>query len=397
MNQNSKININTLINDQDFINWIIYPEKKSTHDWRQFIADHPKNKKEIDQVIFIIKSLQKEGKSLDQKSVSHLWKSIEKGSTGKKKTKYLVRWVTAASILLAISIGGGLIYHLKSSGSSEIDYHSVARIEPTGNEVKLILSDQSEKLLANNDAEIKYDKDGKIEINATESISDEEIDKGTSEEQLNQLVVPLGKRSSLTLSDGTKLYLNSGSRAIYPVVFTRKEREIFVEGEAFLEVAHDLKKPFYVVTNHLKVRVLGTKFNVSAYPDDASTSVVLVEGSVQAMFSSKKVMMKENQLLTHENSTGITSLKEANVLEYISWKDGWMYCNQEPLENIMTKLARYYNISIEYKDTDVRNMTLTGKLDLKNNCEDIFIAIESTAPIKYEFSNGKFIFSKKNN
>lgn len=394
MNQKSKFDINSIIDNQDFINWIIHPEKKSSYDWEQIIADHP-DKKEIDKVFWVVKNLQKEGRSLDQHSVSHLWKRIEKQSIGKKKINYFARWVAAASVILVLSIGGVLLYQLKFSNSSGIDYHSIARVEPTGNEVKLILSDQSEKLLKSNDAEIKYDKDGKIEINETESISDEEIDKAAKKEQLNQLVVPLGKRSSLTLSDGTVLYLNSGSRAIYPVVFTRKEREIYVEGEAFLEVAHDSEKPFFVVTNHLKVRVLGTTFNVSAYPDDSNTSVVLVEGSVETLFSSEKVLMKENQLFTHENSTGKTSLKEANVLDYISWKDGWMYCNQKKMEDITTKLSRYYDVTIKYKDDNVKDMTITGKLDLKNNCEDVFKVIQSTAPIKYEINNGTFILSEK--
>ena len=122
-----------------------------------------------------------------------------------------------------------------------------------------------------------------------------------------------------------------------------------------------------------------------------------MEGSIQAIIESKKVLMKENQLLIYENNSGITSVKEANVLEYISWKDGWMYCNKEKLENIAIKLSRYYNIEIQFKDFDAKNLTLTGKLDLKNNIEEIFKAICSTAPVSFEVVNGGFSISENKN
>ena len=394
MKENSTSGSNNFIHNQEFISWVINPDNASDQYWNRFVQEHPEHKKEIDEAAFIIRSLYEAEKDLDKNSVFRLWKRIEKGTASRNKIRFITRWVAAASVALVLGIGSIVFYQLQFFGTTKIDYSLVARVEPTGNEVKLILSDKSEKLLASDDSQIKYDKDGTIEINADEAISNKKADKGTVAEQLNQLVVPLGKRSSLILSDGTKLHLNSGSRAIYPVTFSKKEREIYVEGEAFLEVAHDTERPFFVVTNHLKVRVLGTKFNVSAYPDDANTSVVLVEGSVQAVVSSKKmVTMKENQLFTHESSTGKTSLKETNVLEYISWKDGWMYCNKESLENIAVKLSRYYNVSIRFNDPAAKDLTLTGKLDLKNNCEEIFKVIMSTAPIKYEIIEDGIVLS----
>jgi ferric-dicitrate binding protein FerR (iron transport regulator) len=394
MKEDSGAGSNDFIHNREFIDWVIHPDSNSDLYWARFKEEHPELKGEITDAVFIIKSLLKGEKNLDKDSAYRLWKRIEKGTFSRRKTRYLVRWMAAASVVLALGIGGAVFYML-NTGTREIDYSLVERIEPVGNEIKLILSDKSEKLLADDNSEIKYDKDGTIEINATDAITEKKSDNRNVTEHLNQLVVPLGKRSSLILSDGTKLWLNSGSRAIYPVTFSKKERKIFIEGEAFFEVAHDAERPFFVVTNHLKVRVLGTKFNVNAYPKDPSTMVVLVEGSIQASVSEKKVLMKENQLFTYEPGTGFTSLEETDVLEYISWKDGWMYCNRERMENIATRLSRYYNVSIRFKDPAVKELTLTGKLDLKNNCEDIFKAIRSTAPIRYEMLDDGIVLSKK--
>jgi ferric-dicitrate binding protein FerR (iron transport regulator) len=215
------------------------------------------------------------------------------------------------------------------------------------------------------------------------------------EEIYNQLIVPYGKRSSLILSDGTIVYLNSGSRVVYPVVFQKEKREIYIEGEAYLKVVHNAKCPFYVTTDHLKVRVLGTEFNIKSYPDENKSSVVLVTGSVQTLINSKKILMKESERLTLNNISGKTSQEKTNVLEYISWKDGWLYCNNERIESIATKLSRYYNVDIQFKDQNAKMLTMTGKLDLKSEWREVLDIICFTAPVRYEETNEKIIISSK--
>jgi ferric-dicitrate binding protein FerR (iron transport regulator) len=193
------------------------------------------------------------------------------------------------------------------------------------------------------------------------------------------------------------LFLNSGSQAIYPVTFKKKIREIYIKGEAYLEVAHHTNYPFIVKTDHLDVKVLGTEFNVKSYPDETSTSVVLVKGSVQAIIKSQKIVMRENELLTLENSTEKTSLVETDVLEYISWKNGWMHCTNERIENVATKLSRYYDVNILFNDLKVKDITLTGKLDLKDDCSEVFDVIRFIAPtpIDYKITEEGIILSTK--
>lgn len=396
MKTNSTNDIRNLLHTHEFVDWVINPNSDSDFYWNQFILDHSSRKKEIDNAIFIIKALRKKEKEMDEASIFQLWSRILSNKKGRKIVFFRQPgWAVAASVALLLGISGIIYFQLSQSKNAPIDYQSIIKDEAPDNEIKLIFADQSEEILASKDLEIKYNRNGEIEVNSDKRLSQKLAESTRNVEQLNQLVVPRGKRSSLILSDGTKLWLNSGSRAIFPVVFTKDKREIFIEGEAYLEVAHDQSKPFFVVTNQIRVKVLGTKFNVSAYPDDLVTSVVLVEGSVQATIDSKKVTMKPNQLLTYEKTSGQTAFRDTDVLPFISWKDGWMYCEKEKMETIAIKLSRYYNTTIEFKDIEAKELTLTGKLDLKTECIDIFKAISSTAPIIFEVQNDVIIISNK--
>jgi len=386
-----------MIHDPEFLEWVVRPTQKSDQYWTQFISDHPSRKKEMDDAISLIKSLVPQEKELTEESIVKLWTRIENSVKGKKNDiRHFPVWMAAASIVLLLGISGLLYFQLKSDGD-DVDYQSIAKVYPSSEEVKLIFADKSEEVLRSKDLNIKYSDKGEIEVNSANEPTEKIQEQPNDADQLNQLIVPRGKRTNLILSDGTKLFLNSGSRAIFPVVFSKKEREIFIEGEAYLEVAHNESRPFFVVANNIRVRVLGTKFNVSAYPEDNAVSVVLVEGSVQAIVDSKKVMMVPNQLLTYEKSSGETTLNETDVLRYTSWKDGWMYCEKEKLETIATKLSRYYNVEIEFTNQQLKEMTLTGKLDLKTECSEIIKAISSTAPISFETKDNVIVISEKIN
>lgn len=390
-----KNRISELIYDEKFIQWVLHPDRSSNLYWENFIKENPARKSEIHEAKFIIKSLNKKERGLDDTSVKDMWDIIHrKRVLLHRKTSPFARWAVAASVLVLIGTAAGIFYQQHAKDKT-IDYRLIAKIEPQGNEVRLILSDKSEKSFSSDDPTFKYNKSGEIEVDTIKLVAGQNKVKKADQESLNQLVVPMGKRSSLTLSDGTKLWLNSGSRVIYPVAFGKKEREIFIEGEAYLDVAHNPEKPFYVVTNHMKVRVLGTEFNVNAYPDEVSTNIVLVKGNIQAEIESRKIPMQENQLLTFKNSSKETLLKKINVLEYVSWRDGWMYCNNEKLGSVASKLGRYYNKSIRFDNQSVMDLTISGKLDLKSKCEEVFDVISFIAPVDFVWKDEEIrVFAK---
>lgn len=383
------------LHDQKFIDWVLKPTRELEDYWNNYIQLNPAEKGDIEEARALLIGMVQKVKGLKEKEVDHLWNRIETTIRSKRKKPVLsLWWLAAASIVIVIGLTGWFFQQYILNGDPVVDYSAVAREVPVSNDVTLFLSDSTRETFTSNDVEIKYDQSGVIVTGTGKILSDIE-NKSKQEEQLNQLVVPFGKHSSITLSDGTKLWLNSGSRAIYPVAFNKKYREIFIEGEAYLEVAGNASQPFYVKTEKIEVKVLGTKFNVSAYPDDTQTSVVLVEGSVEAVAGKKNFEIKPNQVFKLEKQTGETSLRNTNVMEYISWKDGWLLCNKEPIGEIAVKLSRYYNIVIEVSDDKVKQLTLSGKLDFKNTCEDVLNTIVLTAPVKYEINDGVIKLSMK--
>jgi hypothetical protein len=386
------------IDDPSFVDWLKNPTVESNKYWDGYISQHPEEEASFEQAKFILSRFLKEKNNPGEEDIRSVWIMIrERIHHPYRKIRYINFWSIAASLLLIVGIGTGILYYIYENRETTVDYASLAVDNTEGNEVKLVLSDNSEKRFAAGDPTIKYSQNGEIQVDSM-ALSDEPAIYGKSDQEAyHHLIVPKGKRSNLTLSDGTRLFLNSGSQAIYPVTFRKKIREIYIKGEAYLEVAYNANSPFIVKTDHLDVKVLGTEFNVKSYPDEGSTSVVLVKGSVQAIVQSQKIVMHENELLTLKNGTDKTSLEETDVLEYISWKNGWMHCRNERIESVATKLSRYYDVNILFNDPKVKDITLTGKLELKDECSEVFDVIRFIAPtpIDYKITEGGIILSTK--
>jgi hypothetical protein len=384
------------IDNQFFVDWVKNPTVEGDEYWEQYIVEHPSEKAYINQAKYILARFHKEKKGPKDEDVRNVWSNIQaKIINSPRKIRYLNIWSAAASIVLIIGIGAGILFRVNEHQDATVNYTSMRKMASEGNDVKLILSNKSEKRFTTKDPTIKYNKRGDILVDSVTLTNEISIAIKSDKESFNQLIVPKGKRSSLTFADGTRLYLNSGSQVIYPVTFNKKAREIYISGEAYLKVAHDSGWPFIVKTDHLDVKVLGTEFNIKSYPDDSNSSVVLVKGSIQAIVNSHQTMMAESELFTLDNVNEKTSLGKTNVLEYVSWKDGWMYCTNEKIANIAKKLSRYYDVNFQFNDEIAKNMTLTGKLDLKTDCQEILNVISFIAPIEYRIIDRNIILSSK--
>lgn len=396
MDLKSHNNILKWTNDQHFLEWVYYPSEELDNYWNQYMLMHPHEKADIEEARLLLTGILQEGNTLSQSESELLLEKIK--ASIKPEPKLVSRrrmWMAAAGILLVIGIGSLFTYLHLTSQKRAFDYASIASDIPDDDDVTLILSDNSTETLYSENVELHYNEDGAVVTGSGQVLEQAKPVQEKEMEQFNQIIVPRGRRSSIVLADGTRLWLNSGTRAIYPVTFNKKTREIYIEGEAYLEVAPDTKRPFHVKTDRLDVKVLGTKFNISSYPDENISSVVLVEGSVKASAGSKTVLISPNQIFSHESQTGKTSLKTVNVLEHISWKEGWLIFKNDNLGSIIPVLSRYYNINIEMEDKRVQDLTISGKLDLKANYMDVIRVITTTAPLDYEIVNEKLRLKMK--
>ena len=188
----------------------------------------------------------------------------------------------------------------------------------------------------------------------------------------NRLNVPYGKKFDVVLSDGTHVHLNSGSSLRYPVAFIQgASRKVFLTGEAYFDVAEDEKRPFLVNANEIDIQVLGTKFNVSNYPEDANINTVLVEGSVELLRSSKGITGLESVILKpghkaewHKNSNEV-SLSNVDTSLYTAWIKGKLVFRNTSFRQIREALQRHYNVVIHNKNVQLEEQIYDATFDIE--------------------------------
>lgn len=166
----------------------------------------------------------------------------------------------------------------------------------------------------------------------------------------NTLTVPKGGHYSLTLADGTKVWLNAASSLKYPTAFTGSERTVELTGEAYLEVAKQSKQPFVVKTKSTDILVLGTSLNVNAYPDESSIKTTLIDGSVKVgkASSTAKILIPGQQAETTEGSDGV-KVETVDTELVLAWKNGLFSFNNADIKTVMRQLSRWYDINIVYE------------------------------------------------
>jgi hypothetical protein len=316
-----------------------------------------------------------------------LWRRIVKENKAKERRfiKFVIWGGSIAASICILIVAGWQLLSSHHPQPEVVSYLSVMQSfktvdEETTENVHLVLSNNQKIPIEGQEAQLDYDEEGRVNINKKEQIKAQE---GVKDERVyNQLVVPVGKRSMLTFNDGTKVWINSGSKLVYPVTFEKHKREIFVEGEIFLDVTPDPERPFFVHTGAIGVKVLGTQFNVSAYADHSDCQVVLVSGEVEICREGhSKEILKPNQLYSCNEENNYCTISTVDALDYIAWKDGYYPFYSHDLGSILLKLSDYYNVQFKL-DEKLKGLNCSGKLDLKDDIQDVIKALEKTAPIE---------------
>jgi transmembrane sensor len=209
----------------------------------------------------------------------------------------------------------------------------------------------------------------------------------TEERVTSTLVAPMGSRIAFTLPDGSKGWLNSGSSMEYSLPFS-DQRKVTMTGEAWFEVAHDDQHPFEITAANTKIRVLGTRFNVNAYPAEKYVEVVLDEGKVE--FScpgiSAPVVLKPDERLVYRNEKINLSMTDAS--KYAAWVDGKLVFRGDPMAEVARRIERWYNIDVEIVDKDLETYTFRGTFQ-DDSLEEVLRLLSMTSPIRYKIGERK--------
>ncbi|CAM4424474.1 FecR family protein [Pedobacter westerhofensis] len=303
----------------------------------------------------------------------------------------------AASILLAATIGI-YFYHSRQPQLKQFSQQKmVADVAPGGNNAILTLSDGQKISL--NDARtgsianqygtsISKSKEGHLIYNSSASA------KNTV--AYNSVETPKGGQYQLLLADGTKVWLNAASSLRYPLAFDGKDRQVELSGEAYFEVAHNKSKPFRVLSNHQVVEVLGTHFDINSYADEPATKTSLIEGSVRvtSLGSKAKIVIRPGQqsVLNSALPSSDITVKNIDIDEAVAWKNGYFMFDEESLESILRKIARWYDVDIQYKGMDAKNkLFFSGTLSRYSNVSKVLKKLELTESVHFKIE-GRTIY-----
>lgn len=241
---------------------------------------------------------------------------------------------------------------------------------------------------------------------------------GTNQLGLNEINVPLGSKTTVVLGDGTKVWLNSGSKLTYPQVFSNDTREVQLIGEGYFEVTKNAAKPFIVNTSEIKIKVLGTSFNVKSYPEEGTIETTLVKGKVTISKSiegsnENSITLIPNQRATYIKYEGKLILTEVEKKQlrketrtdrakkldkkvifsenidtepFTAWKDDKLVFRNDNFESLCIKLERWYGVKINILNADLKNFHYTGTVR-NETVNDVFKIIKLTMPLEYSINH----------
>lgn len=299
-------------------------------------------------------------------------------------------WIAAASILIFLAAGTSFWLYIKDQQKNQhqiVQSKSIRNIITPGrnravltlaNGKKLDLDDTRTGMISREGASIvSKTADGKLAYgNSTDA-------KDQNAMTYNTIETPRGGQYQLTLGDGTVVWLNAGSSLKYPTTFSGRERNVELTGEAYFQVAKNKDRPFSVAVNGMKVEVLGTHFNIMAYDNENAIETTLLEGSVKLTKDRHSKMLIPNQQGILNNGASGFQVRSVNTESVIAWKNGFFKFDNENIETIMRKVARWYDVDVVYKG-NLKRQNFGGTVPMFKDISQLLTTLELTGTVHFK-------------
>ncbi|TKC12773.1 FecR family protein [Pedobacter polaris] len=315
-----------------------------------------------------------------------------------KKLNFYKKISIAAALLIAV--GGTLYFGLARKDQKDITAKlAEEKILPGTDRAILTLADGRKILLDKNASTLFLDSTAGIQIKKTkngELIYEVLATVSTTGnvKQYNTIETPRGSQYTVILQDGTKVWLNASSFLKYPLVFSGNKRQVELNGEGYFEVSKNKARPFIVQTNNQEVEVLGTHFNVNAYPEEVAIKTTLLEGKVIVHKGGEEALMKPGEQVVNlktSKNLKLSTLEDAN--EVIAWKNGLFLFTHESLYDIMVKISRWYDVEVEYQGK-FDNQYYSGTISRFGEVEAVLKIMELTGSVKFKIHGRRIIVMK---
>lgn len=314
-----------------------------------------------------------------------------------KPVKQIRLWSRIAGVAAAVAVivFGIWFYNTRhfegsKAGSDHLNYTN--DIKPGKNSARITLGNGKIINLSNAKSGVVIDA-GSLSYNDGSSTGAPSFG---AKEQLT-VSTPRGGTYQVTLSDGTRVWLNAASSLTYAAGLNEHgERRVRLDGEGYFEVAKDKNHPFIVSSNKQEVKVLGTHFNIHSYADEPSVTTTLLEGSVRVsdVAARNEVILIPNQQASITGNSGI-NLKEVNAENIIAWKNGLFMFNDEPLTAVMQKISRWYGVEVHFTDPGLSGKTVYGTISRYSNVSKVLKMLEKTGEMQFEITGNVINVKRK--
>ncbi|MEJ2903464.1 FecR domain-containing protein [Pedobacter panaciterrae] len=329
--------------------------------------------------------------------VDAAWNKVRQrhdGNLGKSSNYSFLKYVAILAITVS-AVALWLAYGTKDNKlvTSLAADKQILDVLPGGNVAVLVLSD-GKRVSLDSGAVALREKDGtQVSGNQGGLAYSNDIASEQEEVLYNTLIVPRGGTYNIQLPDGTNVWLNAMSELRFPVKFGTKERKVELIGEAYFEVAKNKDVPFKVITAHQEIEVKGTHFNVNCYADENFVRTTLLEGSVKISdpaAPARSWLLSPGEQAQTNKKTGKTALEKVNMKEVFAWKNGYFFFNDEKLESIMAKIARWYDIEVVYKG-QLEEQSFLGQIERSKKISSILNVLELSGNVHFKISGRRVV------
>ena len=322
-----------------------------------------------------------------------VWSVIEQ-QIAPQRRRLSLQWMGYAASVIILVVAGWFIFQMSDNGDTIQEGKKVARITPGTQKAILHLDNGEQVVLADNNTVIVEDSlSGKIE--QVDKALVYQTESAVKEERFNVLEIPNGGEFQVTLADGTKVWLNAGTKLTYPIAFVGKERRVRLEGEGYFEVERDENKPFIVEINGMEVKVLGTSFNLRSFAADNRSTAILVSGKIEVRTSTECIELSPNQradLLIGESKLDV---REVDAVAYSAWTKGRFVFRRERLETILDDVSRWYNVTVFYEQSSVKDILFSGIMERYADISQTLEMLERTGKVSFIVDQKKIIVRAK--
>lgn len=356
------------------------PMDKELEEW---LAESEDNQREYED---IRRRLREELRQKKESLAPAAWKKTERRLPKRRTLRRIAQWAAAACVIFAMGAGAFLWMQAEEEVPVTVSTNTKSY------QAVLILGDGERVTLNDSTRQFITEKAG-TRISTEGNTVRYEAQEESETTEMHTLLIPRGGEFHMELADGTQVWLNSESKLTYPARFTGRTREVAMEGEVCFQVAKNEAQPFIVRTGGMAVKVLGTVFNVDAYPDNGRIATTLVEGKVEIQAEDEKQTLLPDQQAVLEKGKGI-EVKKVYAEDYISWIGGVFHFTEASLEEIMQKLSRWYNFEFFFANADVKDAHFTLNIRRYENVSDILSKIEKTGRAHFNINGRTVVVSE---